>query len=280
MTTCYRQVLVHLDPTRAVQQRLEAALRVAGQNGAALTALYAATPSLVELAYAPEVYPLAGPDLAKLDDERRQLALDAFNAVAGTAGPQVRWSETSDPSVARAFARQAFYADLAILGQRDPGDGNASCVPDDFVQTVVLLSGRAALVLPYVKTTDTIGQIAVIAWKPTPEAARAVTAALPFLQRAQHVHVLAWGGERPLDAVDGDLDLTSYLRAHGIETHWHAGGPEPGAIGELMLSRVFDLGADLLVMGCFSHSRAREWILGGATRTVLASMTVPVLMAH
>jgi len=263
-----------------MRHRLSAALHVASQNGAALTALYAATPSLVELAYAPEVYPLAATELAKLDDERRQVAIDAFDAAAKAAGPQVRWSEATDPSVARAFARQAFYADLAVVGQQDPEDGNASCVPPDFVPTVVLLSGRPALVVPYVKTTEAIGEVAAIAWKPTPEAARAVTAALPFLQRARQVHVLTWGDDPPQDALDGDLDLITYLRAHGVEVTWHSGGPEPGAIGELLLSRIFDLGADLLVMGCYSHSRAREWILGGATRTVLASMTVPVLMAH
>jgi nucleotide-binding universal stress UspA family protein len=55
---------------------------------------------------------------------------------------------------------------------------------------------------------------------------------------------------------------------------------EPEGLGEILLSRLSDLGADLLVMGCYGHSRAREWTLGGASRTILASMTVPVLMAH
>lgn len=61
---------------------------------------------------------------------------------------------------------------------------------------------------------------------------------------------------------------------------WHREGPEPAALGDRLLSHVADAGADLLVMGCYGRSRAREWVLGGVSRTVLASMTVPVLLAH
>lgn len=68
--------------------------------------------------------------------------------------------------------------------------------------------------------------------------------------------------------------------ATSLEARFHEDPSEPEAIGELLLSRVFDLGADLLVMGCYGHSRAREWVLGGASRTLLRSMTLPVLMAH
>ncbi len=279
MTTCYRQVLVHLDPTRTMPQRLAAARRVASQNDAVVTALYAAMPSLVEFAYAPDVYPLVTPDLEKIDDERRQVAIDAFEDAARDGGPEMHWSEINDAAIARAFAQQALYADLAVLGQPQPQDQNAGAVPAEFVQEVLLLSGKPALVVPYVKTTESIGETVAVAWKPTPEAARAVAAALPFLQRARQVHVLTWGEELP-EVEKGHLDLSSYLRVHGVEASVHSGGPEPHSIGEILLSRTFDLGADLLVMGCYSHSRAREWILGGATRTVLASMTVPVLMSH
>jgi nucleotide-binding universal stress UspA family protein len=107
-----------------------------------------------------------------------------------------------------------------------------------------------------------------------------VTAALPFLQRAKHVHVLAWGDAGD-PAVGGHrLDLDGYLQLRGVTPTWHRGGKEPEALGELLLSRVFDLGADLLVMGCYGHGRAREWALGGVSRTLLRSMTLPLLLAH
>jgi nucleotide-binding universal stress UspA family protein len=177
-------------------------------------------------------------------------------------------------------AQQALFADLLVLGQRNPGDPLAASVPPDFAEAVVIASGRPAIVVPYVGSTDRIGETVAIAWKETREAARAVAAALPILQRARKAHVLCWS-EEPVALVEGGrLDLRSYLRRHGVEVDWHHGGPEPEALGEVLLSRTFDLGADLLVMGCYGHSRAREWVLGGASRSVLNSMTLPVLMAH
>ena len=74
--------------------------------------------------------------------------------------------------------------------------------------------------------------------------------------------------------------LQEYLTAQGITATLHQGGPERGNAGENLLSQASDLGADLLVMGCYGHSRAREWVFGGATRTILESMTLPVLMVH
>ena len=91
---------------------------------------------------------------------------------------------------------------------------------------------------------------------------------------------MAWGEEED-DGVRGSrLNLDTYLHQRGIQPHWHREQSEPDFIGEAMLSRAFDLGSDLLVMGCYGHSRAREWVLGGASRTVLRSMTIPVFMAH
>ena len=102
---------------------------------------------------------------------------------------------------------------------------------------------------------------------------------LPLLQRAQSVHILSWAGAE--EAVSGErLDLSGYLRLHGVEPIWHREHQEPEALGERLLSRAFELNAGLLVMGCYGHSRAREWMLGGVTRTVLRAMTLPVLMAH
>jgi nucleotide-binding universal stress UspA family protein len=96
------------------------------------------------------------------------------------------------------------------------------------------------------------------------------------LRRAQHVHAIAYG-----DAARTSLDtLDVYLRGQGVVATLHAGGPRDAAASDHLLSFAADVGADLLVMGCYGHSRTREWVLGGVTRTVLQSMTLPVLMAH
>jgi nucleotide-binding universal stress UspA family protein len=144
---------------------------------------------------------------------------------------------------------------------------------------VIAASGKPAIVLPYAGLPPSVGETVVIAWKTTREAARAVGAAVPMLQRARVVHVLSWTDEQ--EPVGGArLDLDGYLKLRGIEPIWHRESREPESVGELLLTRAFELEADLLVMGCYGHTRAREWVLGGASRTVLRSMTLPVLMAH
>lgn len=283
MAADIQQILVHLDPTQAAARRLTAARELAQQLQASLTSLYAATPGFEELPYAPSLGPGLSASLLELDDKRRAQARKVYDeAMKPSAALAVRasWAQTAQVPIGEVFARQALFADLLVLGQRDPADEEAAAVPPDFVESVLLSSGRPGLVIPHIGVSAPIGQTIAIAWKATPEAARAVTAALPLLRRARRVHVLSWGEEQPAGVTGEALDLERYLGAHGVSFTWDRAGAERQQIGELLLSRVFDLGADLLVMGCYGHSRAREWILGGASRTILASMTLPVLMMH
>jgi nucleotide-binding universal stress UspA family protein len=129
-------------------------------------------------------------------------------------------------------------------------------------------------VIPYADVCPTLGREPLIAWKATREAARAVTAAIPLLQRARQIHLVAED--------DGDApELEAYLRLHGVQAPLQRrAAVRAASAGDDLLSLAADAGADLLVMGCYGHSRARELVLGGASRTVLKSMTLPVLMAH
>jgi nucleotide-binding universal stress UspA family protein len=280
MTHSYKQVLVHLDATRAAPQRLELARRIAREQGAAITALHATVPVYLQLPSSPDGAPGVIAALLQIEEERRAQVRKMFDEATRASGPAVGWAETSEVPLIPAFAEQAAYADLVVLGQHDADDPAGSAVPSDFPEAILAASGRPALVIPYGGWPRPVGTTVAIAWKATPEAARAVTAAMPFLQQANAVHVLSWEGEPALEVKGQRLDLRGFLRMHGVEATWHRGGPEPEDIGEILLSRVADLGADLLVMGCYGHGRAREWILGGASRTLLRSMTLPVLMAH
>lgn len=280
MATSFQQVLVHLDPTQSTPHRLAAAREIAGQQGAALAALYAGVPSFVELPYTPAVGPSLAADLMALDEERRAGVRKAFARAMTAAGPGATWSQTSEVPLVGAFVQQALFADLLVLGQHDPRDEAARSVPSHFVESVLATSGRPAVVVPSTGWAAPVSDTVAIAWKETPEAARAVTAAMPFLQRASHVHILTWGDPGETGVGGHRLDLDGYLKLHGVTAVWHRGGPEPAALGELLLSRVFDLDADLLVMGCYGHGRAREWVLGGVSRTLLQSMTLPLLLSH
>lgn len=280
MTQIPRQLLVHLDATRAAAHRLAAARAVAQRFDCALAGLYAATPGFVELPYAPEIGPSLAAELVAIDEERLARAVKLFDAAMAQPGPRGEWAQTSALPIVGAFAQQALYADLLVLGQHDAGDEAARAVPPDFVPSVLAATGRPALVVPSVGWPQAIGETVAIAWKETPEAARALAASLPFLRQAKQVHVLTWSEEDEPRVGGHVLDLDGYLRLHGITARWQRGGRESGELGELLLSRAFDVQADLLVMGCYGHSRAREWVLGGVSRTILQSMTLPVLMMH
>lgn len=280
MNDSFAQLLVHLDASPQAMQRLAVARRIGQAQGAAVTALYAVTPHFVELPFAPEIGSSIAASLRDIDDGLRVQTRTAFDQLLATPGADMAWAEIREDPVMAAFAQQALYADLLVLGQHDPSSTASSGVPTDFVETVMVVSGKPALILPYAgELPQDIGKTVVMAWKPSREAAHAVSAAMPLLQRAQGVHILNWSGDDELIA-EQRLDLDGYLRLHGVQASWHREGVEPKDLGELLLSRAFDLQADLLVMGCYGHSRTREWVLGGTSRTILQSMTLPVLMAH
>lgn len=177
------------------------------------------------------------------------------------------------------------YVDLIVLGQADPDD-TSSVLFRPLPEEVALAVGRPILVVPYAGSWREIGRRILIAWDASREATRAVNDALPLLQGAQAVTVLSvdpaaspknhGGGHGEVPGAD----IALHLARHGVKVAIESTVSAGIGVGETLLSRVSDLEADLLVMGAYGHSRVRELLLGGATRTVLESMTVPVLMAH
>ncbi len=276
-----RSILVHADASAPCATRLQAATRLAEQHVATAAALFAVMPSLLmypfTIAYTPEAVPLMREFEADRRDRASKLFGQACAKVGATAASKLLWAETTEEPV-RAFTRRAFCADLLVLGQPDPAAATAADVPADFVASVLVGSGKPALVLPYVGAPEVIGSVALVAWKASRESARALAASLPLLQRAGKVHVAMW--DEDSEAADPGPDLQAYLGAHGVAATLHRNGKATADVGQYLLSMASDLGADLLVMGCYGHSRSREWVLGGATRSVLASMTLPVLMSH
>lgn len=276
-----RSILLHIDASPRSIKRLALAHAFAEQHEARVTALYASTPTALSLPFvmgqgAAEMLPM----LQQLDIDYRDNAKALFDRAESTATAPFAWTELSEAPVIPGVARRALCADLLILGQHDAADPLTVGVPSDFVPSVVMASGRPALVLPYIDTSTTFGRDVLVAWKPTRESAHAVSAAIPFLRRAQSVH-LTTADDADTSAADQAEALEDFLRLHGVKAQIRRHAPVPaGAPGEGLLSRAADVGADLLVMGCYGHSRTRELVLGGATRTVLRSMTLPVLMAH
>jgi nucleotide-binding universal stress UspA family protein len=285
-----KTILMHMDDSPTCAVRVQVAAALAERFDASASALYAVLPAFMQYALAYSAGAELAPMMQEFETQRRTQARALFERGVGTGNAgraqRVAWAETvGEPSAL--FSRQALGADLLLLGQHDPGPGAsarepASGVAADFAEGVLLASGKPALIIPTIFRPEPIGKVVLVAWKATRESARAVSAALPFLQSAERVHLVSWDDPRAADGNGGaagpDIELS--LRRHGVNVMPHREVGSAREIGELMLSRAADLGADLLVMGCYGHGRAREWVLGGASRTVLQSMTLPVLMVH
>lgn len=276
-----RSILVHVDGSPRSAARLALARRCAVEMDSALEAVLAVAPSLADMPTAYGAGAEAASMMLQLDLDRRRRARETFRTEAARPGPAMRWAELDQEVTLNAVVERALYADLLVLGQYDPHDTLAWGVGADFVPTLIADSGRPALVLPYAGefgSAEPPGGEVLIAWKPCREAARAVTAALPWLRRARQLHVMSAGADgEPATSFD---DLAAQLRRHGVVAPLQTHRAPERTVGENLLSLAADVGADLLVMGCYGHSRTREWLLGGVTRTVLQSMTLPVLMTH
>jgi nucleotide-binding universal stress UspA family protein len=264
-----QSILLHIDAGDRSAVRMRIARELAQRHEAVVTAMFATRPRFVPLPNPFSEGMAVMPMLEETDPAQRARAKSLFDR----DGEGMCWDEVVDAPPLPGFIRQALCADLLVLGQHDPQDRSTHDVPADLVTSVLFGSGKPALVIPHAGDPRTVGRCALVAWKAVPEAARALTAALPLLQSAARVHLVT-----PADEPPGGIEL--YLRRHNVDTAFHSIAAAPAQAGEQLLALARDLSADLLVMGCYGHSRARELVLGGATRTVLQAMTMPVLMAH
>jgi nucleotide-binding universal stress UspA family protein len=202
----------------------------------------------------------------------------AFRECLRRNGIEGEWRivEGAPPATVALHAR---YADLTIVGQpnRDePQDADAVPV------TAIMTSGRPVLVVPFAGEFSTVGEHVLLAWNASREAARALNDALPLLLNAKQVTVLAINPQRGVGG-HGDVpaaDIALHLARHGLKTEAAHTVAKDIADGEVLLSYAADIGADLIVAGAYGHSRAREMVFGGVTRTLIAEMTAPVLFSH
>lgn len=276
----FKDILVHVDSSKHCKTRVQVAAALARDFGAHLTGLYAMTPVNVSpfLAdqFPPEMLDEAHAQAAQQRDRAREL----FEECTGRAESSAEWLEVrGDP--AEAITMYARYADLAVLGQVDPEEVGHG-VRFDLPEHVVTATGRPTLMVPYAGKFESVGERVVVAWNASAQAARAIHDALPLLARAKRVMIMAARPEAQ-KSDEGEVfgaDIARHLARHGVTaeaSHFEAGDID---VGDLLLSRVADEGADLLVMGVYGHSRLRELVLGGVSRHLFDHMTIPVFMAH
>jgi nucleotide-binding universal stress UspA family protein len=267
----FKTMLVHLDLGGSTRQRLDLAFALADKYDAHLVGFFGLAPLVVPPT--PEGAPLL---LATLMDQRRAAARQAaaeFHDKAKKEQYSARseWHAADDDGFSE-LKNRAKYADLVIAGQPEP-DGSGA--PAWFAHELVMACGRPVLYVPYAGRFEDCGSRVLVAWNGSREAARALEDALPFLQGSRTTEVVTFDGEAGLDP-----DIGAHLARHDVKAS--VGAQPTGGIdvGSAILSRAADQAADLIVMGAYSQSRLRELVLGGATREVFKSMTVPTLMSH
>lgn len=276
----YRDILLHLTDDKRAEAKTAAALALARKHKAHVTALYT-LPFPAQLFYMGEYVP---PSFFQqyMDDARAAAvrAQAAFEEAARREGIASEWI-ASEQVPAEAIEAHGRCSDLIVVGQPDPeGEPGALGSPQTAAlpEALALGMGRPVLVVPYAGQYPAIGQTVMVAWNGSREAARAVHDALPILQSA--AAVIVFSIDPAGDATLAGTDLARHLARHGVAARAAHTVTADIAAGEALLSALADHGADLLVMGAYGHSRVREFVFGGVTRTVLDNMTTPVLLSN
>jgi nucleotide-binding universal stress UspA family protein len=224
---------------------------------------------------------LDGVPLTFIEEEAANGVCQAFDQAATNAGLSVetRVIPAGLDRAAGEFARLAMRFDIAVLAQTEPDRSGPEAL---MIEAALLDSGRPLVVGPFIHKEPLRLDRVVVAWNGSRPAARAIGDALPLLRRAKEVRVVIVSGERGKSenhVLEG-TDIGQHLARHGVRVEVDRIPAGELDVADALLSYAADAAADFMVMGGYGHSRLREFVLGGATRAILRSMTVPVLMSH
>jgi len=206
-------------------------------------------------------------------------AIARFEAAAKAANlsAETRMVDASVAGAADLFGRIARRFDIAVVGQARREQGASE---ELLIEGVLFGSGRPVIIVPYVQKQPLKLDRIIICWDGSRPAARAIGDAMPFLERAKMIEIVVVTGERDKSGEITGKNMKRHLARHGITVeikHITGGGSD---VPNTILSHAADSGTDFMVLGGYGHSRLREFILGGVTRSILGEMTVPVLMSH
>ena len=275
----YASLMVYVDDAERADARIDLACDLADLFDAGLIGISASVPDM------PVIDPYTGGAmLGEVWSQEQQIAADEvkraegrFRSVAGKRRSHMAWRGAVDYP-AELVAIEARAADLIILGRdwlrppprhaADPGD-------------VILAAGRPVLVVPEKPPRKQMLDHVLIAWKDCREARRAVADAFPFLAKAAKVTVLAIAETGDGAASDRSAeDVANFIRLHGANATALAVPSGAQSVDEQILTYAELNGVGLVVLGAYGHARAREWIFGGVTRTLLRKSPICCLFSH
>lgn len=278
----YKSIVMHCNDPRRIGRLCEAAVPLARAMQGHLIGLSVMPPYLI-------IPAMDGAGVSVTVDQHRtayadeQKVMKAAFLKAGSDLPRpAEWriGDAAFTSVPQVVIEQGRAADLIVVSQADPAWERGSMMEDPI--RVVMESGRPVLLVPNSGRIAVPPRRVVVAYDGRREAARAMFDAMPLLTGAEDV-ALVWLNPEASQPLAGDLpavDVCAMLSRHGVKAtaiSAHATGAD---VGPELLRQAHVFGADLLVMGCYGHSRLREFILGGASRHIFARGDVPVLLSH
>ncbi len=277
----FKDVIVHLDGSEEDEFRLRHAEALAGGGGRGrIIGLY--TNSLPEYAYVLAIQSGLAPmePIFELEEKVRKTGDRAFASLTERckriAVPteicrvEVVPSEMPTVCVAKARCADVFVATA-------PYQREDVAIWDELVEAVMFEAGQGLYLVPRGAAARPATSV-LVAWRDTRELARALASALPLLKTAARTRIVM--ADEPAATKGQAKDLVAHLAQHGIKAD--VGAVETGGkpVSGALLKEAHAIGADLIVMGAYGHSRLREWVLGGVTREMIEKSDLPILMAH
>jgi nucleotide-binding universal stress UspA family protein len=213
------------------------------------------------------------------NEKAARAALDRFNTACSRAGVSAEplTLSASFGGVGEQFGRIARRFDLSIVGQAEP---ESSAVEEIIAESALFESGRPVIIVPYIQKAPLKLDNVMVCWDGSRAAARAIADSMPLLAKSGRVEVVIVTNERgKQDEIEG-ADIGGHLARHGLNIDVKRTALGDIDVADVLLSHAADAGSDFIVMGGYGHSRLREFVLGGVTRSIFRSMTAPVLMSH
>lgn len=274
-----KRVLVYTYGDHSHDHSIRAAATFAAQHDAELIGLFV-EPDVMGFTSIYGTYPLnLAQTFVDLQSDFEANIRKSFETIAAEYKLRTQWHRTAEYEKS---PRPSFYADLTFIGQvAHPNE----VVFDgaNFIDHLITDTGLPTVVVPTNWSSKSFGQRPILAWRETREAAGAVRHALPLMRSADDLHVISAYREehKEKELIDG-VEICQYLSEHGVETEFFAlsidSHTQPEA--EAICRHVKEQNRDLIIAGGYGHSRLREVILGGMTRSLLAISPVPILFSH
>ena len=273
-----KNILLHIHDDDEQNSRLAVAMDLAAQTSGHLTCVqitpvepYAIDPYGGLLGMAALI------DTIHSSDKALRLATEERLGRTGLPWHWYSW----DGNVVEGLIDQALLADVVVLSQpttqQFPASRRLGRQPLAIVGDVVMYTRCPVLVVPQGQDRLPLAEPVVVAWNGSAEAAHALRLALPLLKRASAVHIVEVSDEKPVRSA---REAALWLSRHGISADVHEWPAKGRRISVALLHAAAELSAACMVMGAYGHSRLRETVLGGTTRELIASTTVPLLLAH